>query len=313
MGIAQTALASALCLLLCASPAAEGQDLLQRLETARQTAERAPNDPAARVQLGQLLLLIGDPSGALDECAAALAFQPDSAQAHYAKGLALSALGRPMKAASAYEDALRLEPNAPKTHAALGDARMELRDYGGAAEAYQTAVLMDAGDARLWSLLGGAQLKAGKLNAALRSQREALRLNPRLAEAERGLARAFVRMERWKDAAAHFEAGAEHRPASDRRAVRAGAGGSQKAATSTTGRGMMRRFQQEKKLADRLAQLKAALQKTADRRTPFRSSGERGGCLSEARGAGEGGVGVPARLPRSTRARQPLGRRWARR
>jgi tetratricopeptide (TPR) repeat protein len=71
-----------------------------------------------------------DFEAALEECDAALDFDPDLAEAHHLRGILLEELDRPLDALSAYKKALRLSPDFPEALENQSVLKAELADRG---------------------------------------------------------------------------------------------------------------------------------------------------------------------------------------
>lgn len=109
------------------------------VEEFRRAVAYSPDDPAARVSLGQGLLQIGQVDGALPEFEAALALEPGHAAAHYRRGTVRETLGDDEAAAEDYAAAVDRDPDYLQARLRLADALMRLDRYGEAAAVYASA------------------------------------------------------------------------------------------------------------------------------------------------------------------------------
>jgi len=100
-------------------------------------------------------------------------------------GVAYAASGEVEKAIDAYQAALRLDRDYPSAYINLGTSYLTLFQQkkdkalvGKAIESYQMAITIDPNSASAYNGLGGAYKMAGRLDEAISSWREALRLKP---------------------------------------------------------------------------------------------------------------------------------------
>jgi len=117
---------------------------------------------------------------ALDAYERALALRADYADAWCHRAIVLLELGRPADAVASAERALAARPAWPEALLALGNALQALERHGDAVDAYDRALAQDrqAGRADLWCARGAALKKSGRLDEALASYDQALRLRP---------------------------------------------------------------------------------------------------------------------------------------
>jgi tetratricopeptide (TPR) repeat protein len=118
----------------------------------------------------------------------AVAFDPESAFAHFNLGLTLRDAGRPDEARAEYERALALLPerlpNAKAVfHATLGMLLHERGDVAGAEQNYRSALRYSEDNVIARTNLGVIQAQRGELQAALDSFVRALRVRPGYADA----------------------------------------------------------------------------------------------------------------------------------
>jgi chemotaxis protein methyltransferase CheR len=110
------------------------RELLERL------LERAGEDLAVRLTLGNLYGILRQPDRACDCYVAALQIEPLSAEAHLFYGIHLLSLGQPDAAALELSRALFLDPDLTLAHYYLGRSREAQRDAGRARLAYRNAL-----------------------------------------------------------------------------------------------------------------------------------------------------------------------------
>jgi tetratricopeptide (TPR) repeat protein len=172
----------------------------------RETAARAPRAWLAHSNLGRVELEAGDAESARAEFAAALALQPDSAEARANLGHALEVLGRPGEARAQYEAATAANPRFPGAHYDLGRSFLQSGRPVEAAVELSAAIRLDPGSAPAHNNLGLALAQTGHLDQAMAEYREALRLDPRRPEVQLNLGNAYVRLNRLDDAVAAYRA-----------------------------------------------------------------------------------------------------------
>lgn len=126
---------------LCAQAAAAGRvddDAAEACDRAVATERlNRVNQIATHINRGAVHLRRRDGEAALAAYDAAIALDPDNAEAHMSRGVALHMIGRPGPAVAAITEALSLGPSAPyvafyyraAAREALGDARGAYEDY----------------------------------------------------------------------------------------------------------------------------------------------------------------------------------------
>jgi tetratricopeptide (TPR) repeat protein len=83
--------------------------LAEATEHFRQAVEKRPQEAGMLYNLGNTLLLQGEPEIAVDYLAGAVDARPEFAQAHTALGYALTLLGKPELAAEHFKKAIRID------------------------------------------------------------------------------------------------------------------------------------------------------------------------------------------------------------
>jgi protein O-GlcNAc transferase len=106
----------------------------------REALELAPRLARAHLNLGNVLLLMGQPEHALAAFDAAIAIDPSYAAAHYNSGNAHSRLRSPRAAIASYVRAVNLKPDLVDAHVALGNAQEALRLFPDAEASYRKAL-----------------------------------------------------------------------------------------------------------------------------------------------------------------------------
>lgn len=165
-----------------------------RFEEARQQYDTAvrlnPEFGLAHSGLCSSLMTLRRLDEARRECETAVRLQPDLAVARYDLGNVLLQQGRQNDAATLYFDALRLDPHFAEAHLNLAAA---LDALGRSAEASYHATQATSGvpsEAAVHAIRGAALEGRGRLQQARAEYARALELQPGLAAARQGLARA---------------------------------------------------------------------------------------------------------------------------
>ncbi|MBL8842066.1 MAG: tetratricopeptide repeat protein [Planctomycetes bacterium] len=167
----------------------------------------APDDPAARLDLGLTLLQQGDASGAREELARSIALDPANARAHLQLGiLLLRSQDRP-GARACFERALALEPDHAVAMVELG--RLALAE-GAVAEAREWHVRAATARPRFFAARAGAALlldDGGDDAAAVAHYEAALAIDPAANDVRRayGWLRAASPVEAARDGLAAME------------------------------------------------------------------------------------------------------------
>jgi len=206
----------------------------------------APNPARAHLNHGNVLLLKGDLSGALDafntaikhkpgyagayynignallgnrqfeEAIAsyrrALEINPDYAEVHCALGVALKELGQLEGAAASYKRALELKPDLAEAHNNLGNVLLALGQFEGAVASYRLAVGVQPDFAEAHNNLGNVLQTLGQLEGAVASCRRALWLQPDFAEAHNNLGLALLNLGQFEGALASCRRALEIKP-----------------------------------------------------------------------------------------------------
>jgi tetratricopeptide (TPR) repeat protein len=160
----------------------------------------------ARVQLARLSSLDGDHKAALAHCNAVLAAQPNFPNAHRQRAEAFLGLGKHEKAGEELDQYLKVggKPT-PEVHRARGLIYALHKDYRAAVDAYSRALLLKE-DAETLSERGWAYLVQEAVRPALDDFDDALKLNPKSADALAGRGTALVLRGRVADVGAASDA-----------------------------------------------------------------------------------------------------------
>jgi tetratricopeptide (TPR) repeat protein len=172
-----------------------------------------PGNPAVLGLLAQVQLAAGRPEQALTAADAALAAGPDDLAALAVRGLALADLRRFGEAAATADRILALGPNdgyAQRTGAAI---LAEARNGQPALNAAWRAVELAPEEPRAHLVLGLVALRLGLHDLAEKAYREALRLDPELAEAQHNIGVVRLEQRRYQEAMEHLTLAAALRPA----------------------------------------------------------------------------------------------------
>jgi predicted O-linked N-acetylglucosamine transferase (SPINDLY family) len=146
--------------------------------------EREPGNPMVLHLAGVALLQQGRPEPAVQRIEAAVAAQPDYAEAWSNLGIALGRLGRGAEAIAAQRRALALAPGFAEAHYNLGNA-LRGAGEGAAAEAcYRQAIALRPDYAVAHLNLGATLEEAGRLADAVACYRRAVALKPDHATAQ---------------------------------------------------------------------------------------------------------------------------------
>jgi tetratricopeptide (TPR) repeat protein len=163
------------------------------------------DDGSAHLTRGLALEREGDLAGAIREHEAAIAADPELAQAH----VNLIALyGRQQqwtRADAAYREAVRLGYGGADAHYNQGVALVLQGREADAAVAFERAVAANAQHAGAWNSLGGLSERAGRLDEALARYRRAVDAAPAEASMRFNLGRLLIATGRARDAVPHFE------------------------------------------------------------------------------------------------------------
>lgn len=169
----------------------------------------APSE-ASHLGLGTALTGLGDSTGAAASYRAALALNPNSAEAYRGLGTIELAAGRTNEAVALFERALALRED-PQTRAIIATAREQ---YDEAIARYEEALRADPTSAEMRNDFAAVLARSGRDQLALAQYEEALRLAPNQYDARMNFGALLSRIGRDMDATVQFDAAARIRPRS---------------------------------------------------------------------------------------------------
>ena len=164
------------------------------------------DDGNAHLARGLALEREGDLAGAVREHEAAIAADPELAQAHVNL---ISLYGRQqqwVRAAAEYREALRLGYRGADAHHNYGVALLLQGRNADAAVAFEQAVAANPQHAAAWNNLGGLSERTGRLDEAVARYQQAVDAAPADASMRFNLGRMLIANGRARDAVPHFEA-----------------------------------------------------------------------------------------------------------
>ncbi|HEX2825480.1 MAG TPA: tetratricopeptide repeat protein [Burkholderiales bacterium] len=130
---------------------------------------------------GYALTQAGDHRGAIAAYSEAVRMEPDSGMAWNNLAQAYRSSGDPQRAVVVLERAMLAVRDSPSTPYLLGESYSDIRRYDDAAAAYRQAVSMDPKLALAWFGLARAYTRLGKDRDALEARRTLEKLDPKLA------------------------------------------------------------------------------------------------------------------------------------
>lgn len=140
--------------------------------------DRHPGFAPGWIELGQALLVAGQPKAALVAFDRAVAIDRQSIDGHLGRAEASLALRDPGQAAAALAVALALAPVRADIAHRLGAVRRQAGDLDGARDALLRAVALDKGAADSWFALGLVEQDRHDARAAVAAYRAALGVRP---------------------------------------------------------------------------------------------------------------------------------------
>lgn len=131
---------------------------------------------------GYALTQAGDHRGAIAAYSEAVSRQPDSAMGWNNLAQAYRSAGEPQRAVVVLERAMLAVRDSPSTPYLLGESYSDIRRYDEAVPAYRQAVSLDPKLAPAWFGLARAYLRLGKDRDAQEARRVLEKLDPKLAD-----------------------------------------------------------------------------------------------------------------------------------
>jgi arylsulfatase A-like enzyme/Flp pilus assembly protein TadD len=175
--------------------AALRQQLWDRAATELQNALKAdPDFDQAMTALARALHEKGDDAGARTWLQKALAQNAQNFRAWYELGWLEDQAGNRVSAERAYQKVLSIQPNFALAHRDLGLVYFKAKDYAKALPHLSRAAKLGLKEAQLFNLLGICYSRTGQLSEAVSSYRQALGLQPSLAEAHLNLGFAYAQL-----------------------------------------------------------------------------------------------------------------------
>ncbi|MGE0449286.1 MAG: tetratricopeptide repeat protein [Vicinamibacterales bacterium] len=167
---------------------------LERLDAERRQADAAPDDCRANVNVGRTLFSLGLDEEALAYLTRAVAADPASAEARFARGLLLSQTDRPDAAAADLREAVALKPDYADAWAVLGISCHAMEQSSEAVTALRRALEHHPAHPVAHNSLGVVHLDAGRLQEAEVHFTRALEILPAHAMAGWNLASLYEQL-----------------------------------------------------------------------------------------------------------------------
>ena len=203
----------------------DADDLKSARRHYREAARLAPKDPAPRVGLVRVALLLanvpadyaaspGNPEvkRGLSELGKALELDPNYAPALIERGRLLLILGRAEEALVWLERGVAGRPLDPEAHSALGVALLATGDAERALARFERASELEPANAERLTNLGTAYMMRGRVEDAIRVYRQAVTLTPQDARAQGDLGTAYLAQHQVARALPHLERAVELAP-----------------------------------------------------------------------------------------------------
>jgi protein O-GlcNAc transferase len=153
-----------------------------------------PNHADALHLSGVLAHQQGRHAAAVDVISRAIKRAPSIPDFHHSRGLAHRAAGDLAAAEADFAKAAALNPNYVEAWLNLGITRLQRNDPRQALTAFERAAKLNDANAEIRGYLGTAQLRVGLLDAAVASLKRAAALDPNFAEAHYNLGVAYDRL-----------------------------------------------------------------------------------------------------------------------
>lgn len=152
-----------------------------------------PRSSAPAVSQARVFLAMNDPARAQQKIDAAARIEPGSSEVALVRGSVLEAMGRAGEALAQYESAVRLNGSDTQARASLASLAMRTRQYDAAKPQFEQLLAMGYRPSRMHFGLAQIAEARGDRATAANEYREALRLEPALAEARAALTRLGVK------------------------------------------------------------------------------------------------------------------------
>jgi len=182
--------------------AARAESWTDAVSDFRKSLDLNPDFDEAMTGLARALYFSGNYADARTWAQNALKRNPQNYRAWYELGVIESKTDK-NAAVSDYEAALAIQGNFAPLHRELGMLQFHERNYPQAAKHLAKAIDLGLSSAELYNFLGICNSQTGKLSVSVANYKQALTLDPNLAEAHLNLAYAYQQMN--KPAAARLE------------------------------------------------------------------------------------------------------------
>ncbi len=156
----------------------------------RRCLELNPNFDQAMMGLARSLLFLNKPAEAKQWVRSALKLNPQNYRAWYQLGF-IESLSDKDEALADYHKSLSIQENFAPLRRDLGMLYYQMQDYPNAAIHLFRATELGVREAGTYNALGVSYRHTGRLSAAIKSYKEALTLDPSMAEAHLNLAYAY--------------------------------------------------------------------------------------------------------------------------
>jgi tetratricopeptide (TPR) repeat protein len=162
----------------------------QAVEVCKDELEMLPRNMDSYTVMGWSLLALGRYQEAHDQAAEALKIEPYDHRILQISGEALYYMGKNREALNFFEQYVSIAPTGTliaNVYFFMGEIYIRLGEYNNADIALSTALHYDNKDAKWWARLGYAREMNTDFQWAREAYENALKLNPNLIEARRGL------------------------------------------------------------------------------------------------------------------------------
>jgi protein O-mannosyl-transferase len=190
---------------LSAMTARRNDDYRSGLALWTDTVAKTPDNPSARLNLGDALVEAGRPVEAVIQFEDAVQLRPDVAQVRYDLGNALARSGRLREAISQFEEAIRLKPDYTAAHANLAIACAATGSRTEAIAQFEETLRLEPDLADTHYDLANLLVAEGQVDEAIKHFEIALRLKPDFVATHVNLGNALIRRGRIEEAIEQYE------------------------------------------------------------------------------------------------------------
>ncbi len=177
-----------------------GQELLSKLEDARQAVHSHPGSAAGYFSLGVIQKQLGETENATESFDRALQIDSRLADVSYERGLIAADQQRWMQASEYFRQALAVAPDHVRAHLAHGEMILRMGDFDAAAGEFSTVLQLDRFNSSAHYGIGLVRLQQGELADAESEFLHALSLQPKAVAVQESLGQTLVREHKWNDA-----------------------------------------------------------------------------------------------------------------